>query len=110
MDPLTVPAASCTSPEELRAHLDALDRRIIAALTQRAAYTREASRFTSTGKSGLGGRARAEALVARVRALAGQLGGDPDLVEAVYRVLADAEHRPGPVMHDVLQAEAMLAR
>lgn len=110
MDPLTVPTATCTSPEELRAHLDALDRRIIAALAQRAAYTGEAARFTTTDRSGLGGRARADALVARARALARQVGADPELVEAVYRVLADAEHRPGQVMHDVLQAEAMRAR
>lgn len=110
MDPLTAPVATCTSLEELRAHLDALDRRIIAALAQRAAYAREAARFTSIDTIGPGGRARAEAAVVRARALARQAGADAELVEAVYRVLAEADNRPEQVMHDVLQAEAMRAR
>lgn len=74
---------------ELRAEIDAHDRRIVAMLADRARLIDRASAL----KPGEGMPARitprVEAVVANVRAAAGERGLDPDLVERVWRELIE---------------------
>ena len=75
--------------QELRGHIDALDDLIVPLLCRRLRLVTSAAQF----KPSVGGvvvPARVEEIVARVRALAQELGGDADCMEDVYRHLIDA--------------------
>lgn len=74
---------------ELRAEIDAHDRRIVDMLAARARLIDRASELKPG--EGMPARitARVEAVVANVRAAAGERGLDPDLVERVWRELIE---------------------
>lgn len=79
---------TCSSLEEVRACIDDVDRRLVAALAQRHRYVLQAARFKQTDAD-VRAPARVEQVIAKVRALAGTEGVDPDLVEALYRQMID---------------------
>lgn len=76
----------CASLEEVRAHIDTLDRRIVGLLAERGGYVKQAARFK---KSDADVRApqRVEQIIAKVTELARELGADPAVVERVYRTM-----------------------
>jgi chorismate mutase-like protein len=76
----------CSSLEEVRSCIDAVDRELVRLLAERRGYVLQASRFKRT-QGDVQAPARVEQVIAKVRALAVAEGIEPELVEAVYRQL-----------------------
>ncbi len=89
-------AQHCETMAEVRSHIDALDERITALLVERTHYMSQAARIKQDAHM-VHDQARIEFIVARVRQMTTELGGQPEVVEAAYRALIDAsiafEHR-----------------
>lgn len=79
----------CESLDEVRGQIDRLDREIVALLAERGDYVRQAARFKKT-KHDVAAPARVEQVIAKVRALAGEKGAEPEVVERVYRAMIAA--------------------
>jgi isochorismate pyruvate lyase len=80
---------ACESLDQVRAQIDRLDRAIVALLAERGDYVREAARFKKD-KDEVAAPARVEQVIEKVRALAGEQGADPALIERVYRAMIAA--------------------
>jgi len=76
----------CRDLDEVRANINRVDRDLVALLAERGAYVRQAARFKVTADD-VRAPARVEAVVGRVRELAGELGASPEVVEQVYRTM-----------------------
>jgi isochorismate pyruvate lyase len=81
--------AELGSLEEVRARIDAVDRELVRLLAERGGYVRQAARFKRSGDE-VRAPQRAEAVVARARALAEAHGLDPAIAERVYRAMIAA--------------------
>jgi len=79
----------CQSLDEVRAQIDGIDRQIVALLGERGDYVRQAARFKKS-KDDVAAPARVEQVIGKVRALAGEHGADPGVVECVYRAMIAA--------------------
>jgi 3-deoxy-7-phosphoheptulonate synthase len=108
----------CMTLRDVRTSIDEVDRRIVALLAERRGYALQAARFKSAA-DGVKDPSREEQVIANVRALAGEEGIEPDLVEMLYRdmiagfvrvELASGGHRAPPVIENVNVAafDAML--
>ncbi len=86
----------CASMAEVRAHIDALDDVLVPLLVERGGYMTQAATLKARA-SQVRDEQRIEAIVRRVRARAGAEGGEPGVVEAIYRAMMEAyiafEHR-----------------
>lgn len=87
---------SCTTMEDVRRNVNELDDVLVPLLVTRIGYMQQAARIK--GEVGqVRDEARIEAIVARVRERTRQEGGQPDVMEAVYRQLMEEciayEHR-----------------
>ncbi|MFI8616621.1 chorismate mutase [Acidovorax sp. NPDC077693] len=86
----------CTTMAEVRARIDALDDVLVPLLVERSGYMTQAARIKQSDAQ-VRDVARIEAIVRRVRAAAQAEGGQPDLIEAIYRGIMEAsiayEHR-----------------
>lgn len=89
-------ARHCETMTEVRSHIDALDERITALLVERTGYMSQAARIKQD-VTRVHDQERIEFIAARVRRMAAEWGGQPEVVEAAYRALMDAsiafEHR-----------------
>ncbi len=74
----------CTSMPEVRCRVDALDDLLVPLLVQRTAYMTQAARIKQ-GKDQVRDEARIQAIVDRVRQRAMAQGGEPAVIEAIYR-------------------------
>ncbi len=74
---------------EIRAAIDRIDGAIVALLSERVRYTRDAARFKAS-EGEVAAPARAEAVVARAAALGAERGVPREIVEPVYRALVAA--------------------
>ncbi|MBK9573269.1 MAG: chorismate mutase [Rhodoferax sp.] len=74
----------CTSMTEVRARVDALDDVLVPLLVQRSAYMTQAARIKQD-KNQVRDEARIQAIVDRVRQHAVAQGGEPAVMEAIYR-------------------------
>ncbi|MBI4185229.1 MAG: chorismate mutase [Proteobacteria bacterium] len=83
------PAAPCPSLAEVRAGIDRIDREIVRLLVERQGYVRQAARLKER-RADVIVPERIEEIAARVRALAEAEGGDPDLVERIFRALVQS--------------------
>jgi len=88
----------CQNLEEVRDHIDRIDRQIVALLAQRGAYVRQAAQF-KTSRAEVEAPARVAQVIAKVRALAEELGANPDLTERVYREMIDGFIREEMAAH-----------
>jgi isochorismate pyruvate lyase len=95
MSPEIVPAADCTTMEEVRAGVDALDRRIVTLLAERMRYIEAAARIKSS-RDTVRDEARKAAVIDHARAVAAELGFPPELAGAVYEVLVE-----GSIAHEL---------
>jgi isochorismate pyruvate lyase len=84
---VAVPA--CTSLQEVRARIDALDERIVRLLAERFAYAGQAARFKKSVAE-VPAPERVAEVLARVRKIASANGAPPGGVEQVYRALIGA--------------------
>lgn len=83
------PLHLCTSLDEVRAHIDELDRHIVGLLAQRGAYVQQAARFKRSTTE-VQAPQRVAQVIAKVTALATELGADPQVTEQVYRAMIAA--------------------
>lgn len=94
--PVQIQAQHCETMTEVRGHIDALDTRIVSLLVERTGYMTQAARIKGDVNK-VHDQARIDFIVARVRHMAQEQGGQPDVLEAAYRALIDAsiayEHR-----------------
>jgi len=86
----------CTTMEDVRRFIDALDDVLVPLLVTRGGYMTQAARIKQCDTQ-VRDEDRIEAIVARVRERAAAEGGQPDLIEAIYRGMMEAyiayEHR-----------------
>ena len=86
----------CASMAEVRACIDALDDILVPLLVERGGYMTQAA-INKPREDQVRDEARIEAIVQRVRARAAAEGGEPDVIEAIYRSMMEAyiayEHR-----------------
>ena len=86
----------CASMDEVRRHIDALDDLLVPLLVERGGYMTQAATLKPLA-SQVRDEARIEDIVRRVRARAAAEGGEPEVVEAIYRAMMEAyiafEHR-----------------
>jgi len=86
----------CETMADVRRHVDALDDILVPLLVQRSGYMTQAARIKQDAAQ-VRDEARIQAIVDRVRPRAEAEGGDPDLIESIYRSMMEAyiayEHR-----------------
>ena len=108
--PLTrPPVVHCNTMPEVRAQIDALDDVLVPLLVQRISYMSQAARIKQDVNH-VRDEARIQAIVDRVRKQALDEGGEPDVVEAIYRAMMEAciafEHREFARLREVANAGA----
>ena len=77
---------NCQSIDEVRAHIDQIDRQLVALLAARGAYVKQAARFKKTTDD-VKAPQRVEQVIAKVTALAAELGANPTVTEQTYRAM-----------------------
>lgn len=80
--------AECTSIEDVRAAIDAIDQDIVRALGLRFEYVKAITRFKKT-ETDVRAPNRYHAVLQARRAWAQEAGLDPDVVEQMYRLLIE---------------------
>ena len=95
--PLVIPpVVYCATMPEVRVQIDALDDVLVPLLVQRISYMSQAARIKQDVNQ-VRDESRIQAIVDRVRQQALEGGGEPDVVEAIYRGMMEAciafEHR-----------------
>ena len=91
----------CTSIEDVRRHIDQIDREVVALLGRRGKFVTQAAAFKKTTED-VRAPARVEQVIHKVRALADETGASPAVVEKVYRAMIAA------FIEEELQAHAHL--
>ncbi|MBC3957185.1 chorismate mutase [Pseudomonas triticifolii] len=79
----------CTSIEDVRQHIDLLDRDVVALLARRGNLVTQAAAFKKTTDD-VRAPARVEQVISKVRGIANDSGASPDVVERVYRAMISA--------------------
>ncbi len=86
----------CSTMDEVRRHIDALDDVLVPLLVTRGGYMTQAARIKQDAGQ-VRDEERIEAIIERVRSRAAVEGGQPDVLEAIYRSMMEAyiafEHR-----------------
>ena len=80
---------NCDSLEQVREKIDGLDRQIVGLIAERGAYVSQAARFKKDSDA-VRAPKRVEQVIAKVRALASELGANPNVTEEVYRAMIAA--------------------
>ena len=78
----------CHDMEEVRRGVNALDDILVPLLVQRSGFMTQAARVKNDEKL-VRDEARIEAVVERVRRIAQEQGGAPDLIERLYRAMME---------------------
>ncbi|PYD10374.1 MULTISPECIES: chorismate mutase [Pseudomonas syringae group] len=91
-----------TTIEEVRAHIDTIDRDVVALLAKRGKLVNQAAAFKKTTDD-VRAPNRVEQVIAKVRAMANETGASPEVVEQVYRAMIAA------FINEELKAHAALA-
>ncbi|MDF1486137.1 chorismate mutase [Ramlibacter sp. H39-3-26] len=86
---LSIPMEHCETMADVRRHIDALDDRIVALISERSGYVAQAARIKDSADQVYDG-PRIEFIVSRVRAGARSFGAPEDVLEATYRAMVDA--------------------
>jgi len=80
---------TCTSIEDVRQHIDHIDRDLVALLARRGRLVTQAAAFKKTTDD-VRAPSRVEQVIAKVRAIAVHTGASPEVVEQVYRAMIAA--------------------
>ena len=92
----------CTTMEDVRRNIDALDDVLVPLLVTRGGYMTQAARIKKNATQ-VRDEERIETIVARVRERTQKEGGEPDMIEAIYRSMMEAyiafEHREFARLH-----------
>ncbi|WP_175650020.1 chorismate mutase [Pseudomonas sp. Marseille-P9899] len=81
--------ACCTSLDEVRQHIDRIDRDLVTLLARRGNLVAQAAAFKKTSDD-VRAPARVEQVIAKVRGIAEETGASAQVVEQVYRAMIDA--------------------
>lgn len=81
--------APCASLDEVRRHIDRLDRRLVGLIAERGAYVRQAAAFKTSAEA-VPAPARVAQVIERVVGIAGEVGAEPAVVEATWRAMIAA--------------------
>lgn len=100
---------TCTSLEQVRSHIDLLDRQLLALIAQRGAYVKQAAGFKRTVAE-VPAPQRVEQVIARVKQMAPQVGADPAVVEATWRAMIGAFIEAETAVHAALQTQSSLTQ
>lgn len=79
----------CKSIEDVRTHIDRIDRKIVALLAERGGYVKQAARFKKNTDD-VKAPQRVEQVIAKVTSLSKDLGANPVVTEQVYRAMISA--------------------
>jgi isochorismate pyruvate lyase len=79
----------CASIEEVRHHIDRIDRDLVVLLARRGHLVAQAAMFKKTADD-VRAPARVEQVISKVRTIANDTGASPDVVERVYRAMISA--------------------
>jgi isochorismate pyruvate lyase len=80
-------ANRCTTIEEVRSAIDAIDHELIQLLDKRFQYVKEVIKFKEPTEEGIVAKERFESVIQSRRKLALKYGLDQDLIERIYREL-----------------------
>lgn len=80
---------TCTSIEEVRQHIDCIDRDLVSLLARRGNLVNQAAALKNTTAE-VKAPSRVEDVIAKVRAVAEELGASAEVVEKVYRAMIAA--------------------
>ncbi len=94
-----------TCIEDVRTEIDRIDRLIVALLFERGGYVKQAARFKKTSDD-VKAPQRVEQVIAKVKALAEELGANPSVTEQVYRVMIRGFIEAELAEHTVQQSNA----
>ena len=78
--------STCTSLDEVRSHIDRIDRQIVSCLAERGAYVKQAAKFKKSTDD-VRAPQRVEQVIGKVRTFAAQLGANAEITEQVYRAM-----------------------
>ena len=76
----------CSLLDEVRAEIDALDRKIVALIADRAEYVKQAATFKKNTDD-VKAPQRVEQVIEKVKKLAQETGVDQNVLEATYRAM-----------------------
>ncbi len=97
-----IPPAQCGNLDEIRAGMDAIDRELVALISQRVAYVRAAAKF-KTSSANVAAPERVAAVLKTRREWAESAGLSGDVIEGLYRDLVaycvSEEHRQWLALH-----------
>ena len=79
----------CNSLEEIRTHIDEIDHQIVELIVRRGAYVSQAASFKKS-TDGVKAPQRVEQVIHKVREIADDAGGNPQIIENVYRTMISA--------------------
>ncbi|WP_442113557.1 chorismate mutase [Pseudomonas sp. NUPR-001] len=79
----------CKSIDEVRQHIDCIDRDLVVLLARRGHLVNQAASFKRSSAD-VRAPARVEQVIAKVRGIAVQTGANPQVVERVYRAMIEA--------------------
>jgi len=92
----SLPVETCSTMQDVRRHIDAIDATLVPLLAQRQGYVAQAARIKQDLNQVVD-EARIEFIVARVRQLAAQQGLSPEVAERTWRAMIasyiDFEHQ-----------------
>lgn len=97
-------AVACKSLEEVRTHIDAIDRKIVALLAERGGFVKQAARFKKTTDD-VKAPQRVAQVIDKVRILATEVGANSNVTEAVYRAMISAFIQAELAEHSALAAK-----
>ncbi len=96
------PIIECRSLEEIRGQIDRLDRQLVGLIAERGACVQQAARFKKDAAA-VAAPQRVAQVLARVDALAVELGAERRVVEATWRAMIaafiDAEQAARAALH-----------
>lgn len=76
----------CQNIEKVRAHIDRIDRQIVALIAERGSYVKQAAKFKQT-TADVKAPQRVEQVISKVSSLAEELGASATVTEQVYRAM-----------------------
>ncbi len=79
----------CHNLDEVRQHIDAIDRQIVALLAERGAYVKQAAKYKKT-LSDVKAPDRVAQVITKVHSISLEVGADPKIVEKIYRTMINA--------------------
>lgn len=79
----------CLNLDEVRHEIDRLDRQLLILIAERGRYVAQATAFKASAAA-VAAPQRVEQIIARITALARELGADPAVVEATWRAMIAA--------------------